>query len=167
MERFPQQELARALRADGWRVERIAQRFGVHRMTVYRACRGIRPDPTRPTFVRDECRRGTPGLLPAQIRAVNQRLGKGWHIARICRDLQIRRSSLEKVHARGLVDLTRAGKPPRGASSADHREAVSSVPSWVASAGLHQDYRDLSREFGEHYAARECRRLNSEAQRSC
>lgn len=156
-------EAARTLRLDGWRVATIAERFGVHRMTVYRACRGVRPDPTRPTYVRDECRRGTPGLLPAQIRAVNERLSKGWYIARICRDLRVRRSSLEKVHARGLIDMSRAGTPPRGASSADHRGAVSPVPRWVEAAGLGQDYRDFAREFGEHRAASECRRLKAEA----
>lgn len=41
------------------------------------------------------------------------------------------------------------------------------VPAWAQKAGLTQDYRDLCREFGEHHAARECRRLKAEASRAC
>lgn len=33
------------------------------------------------------------------------------------------------------------------------------VPLWAARAGLASDYRDDAREFGDHYAARRCRKL--------
>ncbi|MRI52556.1 hypothetical protein D8770_01105 [Methylobacterium sp. DB1607] len=39
------------------------------------------------------------------------------------------------------------------------------VPGWAKTAGLAQDYRDLTREFDEDHAARECRKLTAEIRR--
>jgi hypothetical protein len=40
------------------------------------------------------------------------------------------------------------------------------VPGWARAAGLAADYRDFKNAFGEHYAARVCRRLAAEARLS-
>lgn len=156
-------ETACAMKADGYHLATIAERCGVSITMISRVTKGIKPDATRSTFVGEVQRHGPVGLLPAQIRAINDRLTLNWHIGRICRDLSVSRAQLHKAHTAGRIDLTRAGDPPRGLSSSAARVAFAPVPDWVAKADLSADYRDFTADFGPEIAARECRRLKAEA----
>ncbi|GEL44280.1 hypothetical protein MEX01_48710 [Methylorubrum extorquens] len=68
--------------------------------------------------------------------------------------------------AKAAFDRARAdAERVRRLGERDPLRRIPAVPSWAATAGLTQDYRDLAREFDEDHAARECRKLTAEARR--
>lgn len=72
-------------------------------------------------------------------------------VGRIAREEGHDPSAAMTRHADAIADERRNQKEPKG--------ACPQVPAWVRVSGLAEDYRDHARDFGEHSAARHCRRL--------
>ncbi len=161
-------DMARALRGEGCKRREIAELYGVAQSAVGKVIAGI--------------------VCPINHIALNARAANAHNIRKLEERGASTRALFRKYRAAGLrhQDIAEAtgfavsyvekkcgnAKPRhyRGKPFVLPRERKSSgfaVPLWADRAGLAQDYRDFCREFDEHTAARECRRLKAEASRAC
>ena len=162
-------DMARALRAEGAKVSAIAALYQVGVNAVAVRVRDVScPVDHRLIAVRKAIANSIVGrreqgeatrLLVARYRSVGMTYTDISKLVGVCPDRAIELG-------RGVKPRHFQGRASR-ALKAQEKSRRAAVPDWAERAGLGRDYRDLCRDFGEHHAARECRRLKAEASRAC